>query len=153
MSGSQDKTSDTARRWVEVVETVRFNEIDQWGMAWHGHYLTWFEIGRVALLKAFELLPDQMVALGYLAPVIRLNCEYKHPAVSGDEIVIRTTALKPEIAALVFKAEIVRRPDRALLARSETTQVLMTTERSLIYRLSGEIETRVQQLLDFCRGG
>jgi acyl-CoA thioester hydrolase len=153
MASRQNKAgAEGIGRWVETVETVRFNEIDQWGIAWHGHYLSWFEIGRIALLKRFELLPDQMAAMGYLAPVIRLNCEYKHPALCGDEIVIRTTAHKPEIAALVFKAEIVRRQDRTLLARSETTQVLMTTEKSMIYRLSGEIETRVRRLLDFCCG-
>ena len=153
MVEKQHKTcTDESRRWVETADIVRFNEIDQWGIAWHGHYLAWFEIGRIALMKNFDLLPDQLAAMGYLAPVIRLTCEYKHPALSGDEIVIRTTALKPEIAALVFKAEIVRKKDRLLLARSETTQVLMTTERSMIYRLSGEIETRVQRLLDYCCG-
>lgn len=137
-------------QWVEIAETVRFNEIDQWGVAWHGHYLNWFEIGRIALLKRFDLLPEQMVAMGYLAPIIRLVCEYKNPALSGDEIVIRTTALKPEIAALVFKAEIHRPKDQALLARSEITQVLMTTEKTMIYRLSGEIQARVQKLLAYC---
>ncbi|MEJ2041139.1 MAG: thioesterase family protein [Desulfosarcinaceae bacterium] len=152
MSCDANKSCGEAVRWIETVETVRFNEIDQWGMAWHGHYLAWFEVGRVALLKQFDLLPDQMTLMGFLAPVIRLNCEYKHPAMCGDEIVIRTTALKPEIAALVFKAEIVRRHDGTLLARSETTQVLMTTDKTMIYRLSGEIETRVRRLLDFCCG-
>lgn len=139
-------------RWVETVETVRFNEIDQWGMAWHGHYLTWFEIGRVALLQRFDLLPEQLVTMGYLAPVIRLNCEYKHPAVGGDEIVIKTTTVKPEIAALVFQSEIVRRTDDTLLARGETTQVLMTVDKVMIYRLSGEIEKRVSRLIQYCGG-
>jgi acyl-CoA thioester hydrolase len=136
--------------WEETVETVRFNEIDQLGIAWHGHYLTWFEIGRIALLRRFDLLPQDMVALGYFSPVIRLTCEYKHPAVCGDQIVIKTTAFKPEIAAMVFKAEIERRTDHKLLARSETTQVLMTSDHKMIYRMSGEIETRVRRLLDYC---
>ena len=138
-------------RWVETVETVRFNEIDQWGIAWHGHYFSWFEAGRLALLTKFDLAPDQMAAMGFIAPIIRLNCDYKHPAGCGDEIVIRTSAVKPEIAALVFKADIKRKTDGALLACSEITQVLMTHDRKMIYRLTGEIEKRVNKLLAYCR--
>ena len=137
-------------QWVETQETVRFNEVDQWGMAWHGHYVTWFEIGRIALLKPFDLLPAQMAELGFIAPVVRLDCEYKHPAISGDRLLIRTTALKPEIAAMVFKCEI-QREDRVLLARCEATQVLMTVDKKMIYRLSGELERRVKRLLDYCQ--
>jgi acyl-CoA thioester hydrolase len=140
-------------QWVETLETVRFNEVDQWGMAWHGHYVTWFEIGRIALLKPFDLLPAQMAQMGFIAPVVRLTCDYKHPAVCGDGLIIRTTALKPEIAALVFKCEIQRAGDLHLLARCEATQVLMTLDKKMIYRLSGEIAARVTRLLDFCSAG
>ncbi len=71
-------------KWIETEETVRFNEVDEWGTAWHGHYLAWFEAGRLALLRQFDLTPKQMVALGYIAPVIRLECDFKHPAACGD---------------------------------------------------------------------
>ena len=118
-------------QWVEKEETVRFNEVDEWGMAWHGHYVAWIEAGRMALLRQFDLLPKQLTALGYIAPIIRLECEYKHPAQCGEEIIIRTTAVKPEIAALIFKFEILRKEDRVLLARGESTQVLMTTDKKM----------------------
>ncbi len=137
-------------QWIETEETVRFNEVDQWGIAWHGHYVAWFEIGRIALLKPFDLLPRQMAEMGFIAPVVRLACEYKHPAVGGDLLCIRTTALKPEIAALVFRCEIQRLRDHMLLARCEATQVLMTVDKKMIYRLSGELEQRVKRLLDYC---
>ncbi len=120
-------------------------------MAWHGHYVAWFEVGRMALLRQFDLLPKQMVELGYVAPVIRLTCDYKHPAGSGDTIIIRTTVVKPEIAALIFKFEILKKKNRTLLAHGETTQVLLTTKNKMIYRLSGELEKRVKRLLDFCQ--
>ena len=77
--------------------------MDEWGMAWNGHYAAWFEAGRMSLLEHFDLLPRQMVELGYIAPVINLTCEYKHPAACGDVITIRTTAIKPDIAALTCK--------------------------------------------------
>ena len=73
-------------QWTEKEETVRFNEVDEWGMAWHGHYIAWFEAGRMYLLRQFDLLPSQMVELGYIAPVIHLECDFKHPATSGDRL-------------------------------------------------------------------
>ena len=111
-------------QWVETEETVRFNEEAHWGMVWYGHYMALFEVGRMFLLRRFDLLPKQMVELGYIAPVITLKCDFKHPAACGDLIIIRTTAVKPKIAALTFKFEILLKEQGTLLARGETTQVL-----------------------------
>lgn len=138
-------------QWVETEETVRFNEVDQWGMVWYGHYMAWFEVGRMFLLRRFDLLPKQMVELGYIAPVITLKCDFKHPAACGDLIIIRTTAVKPEIAALTFKFEILLKEQDTLLARGETMQVLLTTDNKMIYRLSGELEKRINNLLNYCQ--
>ncbi len=137
-------------KWLETEETVRFNEIDEWGMAWYGNYMAWFEAGRLAILREFDLMPSQMNDIGFIAPVINLQCDYKHPAVCGDRIVIRTTAIKPEIAALIFKFEILRKDDSALLAKGETTQVLQDLNRKMIYRISGELEKRLDKLIAFC---
>ncbi len=138
-------------QWVETEETVRFNEVDQWGMVWYGHYMAWFEVGRMSLLRRFDLLPRQMVELGYIAPVITLKSDFKHPAACGDLIIIKTTAVKPEIAALTFKFEISLKEQGTLLARGETTQVLLTTDNKMIYRLSGELEKRINNLLNYCQ--
>jgi len=137
-------------QWIETEDVVRFNEVDEWGMAWHGHYMAWFEVGRMALLRRFDLLPKQMVELGYVAPAIRLTCDFKHPAGSGDAIIIRTTVAKPEIAALTFKFEVLLKNNRTLLAHGETTQVLLTTEKKMVYRFTGELERRIDRLVHFC---
>ncbi|RLB26337.1 MAG: acyl-CoA thioesterase [Deltaproteobacteria bacterium] len=137
-------------QWIETEEVVRFNEVDEWGMAWYGHYMAWFEVGRLSLLRRFDLLPKQMVCLGYIAPVISLRCDFKSPAGSGDRIVIRTTVVKPEVAALTFKFEILLKENRTLLAHGETTQVLLTTNKKMIYRLTGELEKRISNLVNYC---
>jgi len=138
-------------KWVETEETVRFNEIDQWGIAWYGHYTAWFEAGRMALLKQVDLLPEQIVELGFIAPIIKLNCDFKKPAKLGDRITIRSTVIKPEIAALIFKFEVKRKKDNELLARGETTQVLLNLDNTMIYRITGELEKRIKNMIDFCK--
>jgi acyl-CoA thioester hydrolase len=145
-----DKQNSIAMKWVEKEETVRFNEVDEWGMAWYGNYMAWFEVGRMFLLRQFDLLPKDMVELGYIAPVINLKCDYKRPASSGDRIIIRTTVVKPEIAALIFKFEIFLKNSRSLLANGETTQVLMTIDKKMVYRLTGELKNRINKLVSFC---
>jgi acyl-CoA thioester hydrolase len=137
-------------QWIEVEETVRFNEVDEWGMIWYGNYMAYFDVGRLALLKQFDLLPKQMVDLGYIAPVINLTCNFKKSATTNDGIIIRTTVKKPEIAALFFQFEILLKKNRELLASGETTQILLTTGRKMIYRLSGELKRRVDRLLQYC---
>ena len=137
-------------QWIEVEETVRFNEVDEWGMIWYGNYTAYFDVGRMALLKQFDLLPKQMVELGYIAPVIILTCNFKKSATTNDGIIIRTTVKKPEIAALFFQFEILLKKNRELLASGETTQILLTTGRKMIYRLSGELKRRVDRLLQYC---
>ena len=56
---------------------VRFYEADSWEMAWHGHYVGWFEAGRIGLAKEFDLMPAQFTELGLYAPVISLKVDYK----------------------------------------------------------------------------
>lgn len=136
--------------WTETEETVRFNEVDQWGIAWYGNYMAWFEVGRMDLLSRVDLRPDHMEELGYIAPVINVTCDYRHPARCGDAIIVRSTVVKPEIAALRFRFEILRKTDRKLLARGETTQVLLTKDGIMIYKVSGELEKRISELIDYC---
>jgi len=56
--------------------TVRFNEIDAYRVAWHGHYVAWIEIGRTSLAGQFGLDPDQLSAAGFLGPVVDLRVDW-----------------------------------------------------------------------------
>ena len=152
MRAKINSTLDTIQhmQWTEVEETVRFNEVDEWGMIWYGNYMAYFDIGRMALLKNFDLLPKQLVDLGYIAPVIKLHCDFKKSATSDNDIIIRATVTKPEIAVLNFQFEILLKDNRDLLASGETTQVLLTTGRKFIYRLSGELKSRIDRLVNYC---
>lgn len=127
---------------------VRFNEVDSWGIVWHGHYIAWFEVGRSALLSKFQLSPQDFTRLGYIAPVIDLKCSYKEPARLGDEIILRTTVLKPTKAALTFQFEVLRKKDRKLLVSGEETQVLLTLDGKMLYYIPPELEERLKPLFD-----
>ena len=136
-------------RWVETATTVRFNEVDQWGITWYGHYFAWFELARMKVLGKFSLLPEQFTALGFIAPVVSARCEFKKPARTNDTIIIQTHLLKPETASLTFRFEILLRDDGSLLAKGETVQVLQKLDGTLIYKLSGTLKDRVESMVRY----
>ena len=136
-------------RWVETTTTVRFNEVDQWGMAWYGHYFAWFELGRLRVLEKFSLLPADFTSLGFIAPVVSAECEYKKPARTNATITIRAHVVKPQTASLTFRFEIVEKGDGALLARGETVQVLQRLDGTVVYKLTGELKSRVDAMVQY----
>ncbi len=136
-------------RYEETELRVRFNEVDSWGIAWHGHYVAWFEAGRMALLRKFQLLPQDFSRMGYLAPVVDLKCAYKEPARLDEEILILTTLLKPTKAALTFKFQVLRKGDRKLLASGEETQVLLTLDGKMLYYIPVELREKIDRILNY----
>lgn len=135
----------------EIETRVRFYETDEWGMVWHGYYVGWFEMGRIEIARKFDLLPKQFKELGYVAPVINLNVDYKQVTKSDEEIIIKTHFEEPQKAALKFKYEIARKEDGELLSRGETTQVIMTTEGKLIYIFPDELKERIMEMARYCK--
>jgi acyl-CoA thioester hydrolase len=136
-------------RWVETTTTVRFNEVDQWGITWYGHYFAWFELARMKVLEKFSLLPEQFTALGFIAPVVSAQCEFKKPARTNDAITIQTHLVKPQTASLTFRFEILLRDDGSLLAKGETLQVLQKLDGTLIYKLTGTLKDRVDSMVQY----
>jgi len=128
---------------------VRFNEVDSWGIVWHGHYLAWFEVGRMALLRKFDLLPQDFTHMGYRAPVVDLKCTFKEPAAVDEEVLIRTTVLQPTKAALTFHFRALRKRDGKLLAAGEETQVLLTLDGRMLYVIPEDLQRKLQPLFDY----
>jgi acyl-CoA thioester hydrolase len=133
-------------RYHETNIVVRFNEIDAYRIAWHGHYVAWMEIGRNALAGRFDLDAFQLVAAGYLGPVIGLELKFLRPARFNDELTIRTTLQRTETATLKFVTSIVG-PDGNRLATGTTTHALTDMDGGLQLQLPAVIAERVKRLL------
>jgi len=135
-------------RYHETKITVRFNEIDAYRVAWHGHYVAWMEIGRNALAGRFDLDAFQLAALGYLGPVVALDLRYLRPARFNDELTIQTTLRRSEAATLEFLSTIVG-PDGKKLATGVTTHALTDLDGVLQFQLPTVIAERVNRLLSW----
>jgi acyl-CoA thioester hydrolase len=138
-------------RYHETSITVRFNEIDAYRVAWHGHYVAWMEIGRNALSGQFGLDADQLYASGFLGPVVDLQLKYLRPARFNDLITIRTRLRPSETATLVFESVIIA-PDNRKLLTGLTSHALTDLDGVLQFRMPPVLAERVERMRAWLEG-
>jgi acyl-CoA thioester hydrolase len=138
-------------RYHETPLQVRFNEVDAYNVAWHGHYVAWMEIGRNDLAGRFGLDAQQLGEAGFLGPVISLEVKYLSPARFKDELVVRTSLQPSETATLVFINEIVSSDGRRL-ATGTTTHALTDLQGVMQFRMPAVVTERVETMRRWLEG-
>ena len=124
---------------------VRFNEIDSYNVAWHGHYVAWMEVGRNDLAGRFGMDALQLAELGFLGPVVCLEVKYLSPARFKDNILVRTGLRPTEAATLVFVNEIVAADGRKL-ATGVTTHALTDLNGVMQFKLPAILSERLDNM-------
>ena len=77
-----------------TVETrVRFAETDAMGVTYHGNYLPWFEMARVALLDQLGTPYRELEKSGFLLPVLEAGLKYHRPSHFDDRVRITVQLL------------------------------------------------------------
>ena len=75
---------------------VPFHDVDAMNIAWHGHYVKYFEIARCALLRLFDYDYPEMKESGYLWPVVECHLKYVRPALYNQQLRVEATLLEYE---------------------------------------------------------
>lgn len=77
---------------------VRYAETDMMGIAYHGNYLPWLEIGRTELLRSHGFPYAELERQGFRLPVLEVNVRYLRPALYDDVLTIESVlAEKPTV--------------------------------------------------------
>ena len=126
---------------------VRFCEVDPYEVVWHGHYISWFEVGRNDLASRFGLDPMQLREVGLMAPVVDLSCKFKLPARYDEEITILTTMQRTETAKLIFSYTVMR--DTEMLAEGSTTHVLTDLKGTMLYKVPSAVQQRLEEMMTY----
>ena len=100
---------------------VRYAETDQMGVAYHGNYFAWFEVGRTDLLRVLGLTYKDMERGGLRLPVIEAQARFLRPAFYDDVLDIRTRLSSLGGARLAFAYEVRRDGAAAPLATGSTS--------------------------------
>jgi acyl-CoA thioester hydrolase len=98
---------------------VRYQETDAQGRVHHANYFTWFELGRVELLRAAGHSYKSLEAAGLHLVVAEISCNYYRGAEFDDLLGIRTTTISAK-GARIEQAYAIRRGD-ILLAEGRST--------------------------------
>ena len=95
-----------------TVETrVRFAETDAMGVTYHGNYLPWFEMARVALLDQIGCPYRELEKSGFLLPVLETGLTYHQPSHFDDRLTITVQLLEKPIARLRLNYTVKRGQD------------------------------------------
>jgi acyl-CoA thioester hydrolase len=92
----REQTGVTGQISAEVEQIVPFHDVDMMRLAWHGHYLKYFELARCALLDRIGYNYAQMLASGYAWPVIDVHVRYPGRAEYGQRLKVRATLVEWE---------------------------------------------------------
>ncbi len=114
---------------LDVPIRVRYAETDAMGVAYHGHYFTWFEVARVELMRALGLRYRDLETEGIFLPVVECRARFLAAARYDASLSVRAAVMAATRAKVVFGYR-VREPGAApsLLACGQTTHAFTTDQ-------------------------
>ena len=74
--------------------SIPFYDVDSLQIAWHGHYVKYFEIARSELLNKIDYNYYTMAESGYMWPVVDLQIKYIQSAKFGQLIEIHSSIVE-----------------------------------------------------------
>lgn len=113
---------------------VKFSEVDSLRVVWHGHYVRYFEDGREAFGKQYNLGYLDIFENGQLAvPLIDLQVNFKKVLEYGDSAIIETTYIDSPAAKLIFEYKITSVSHGHVVCTGRSTQVFMSASSKELY--------------------
>ena len=110
----------------EIEIRVRYQETDAQGRVHHANYLTWFELGRVELMRAAGQNYRDLEAAGVFLVIAKAELKYHRGAVFDDLLRLRTTTVRAQGARIDHRYEILR--GQELIAEGATTLACVDRE-------------------------
>jgi acyl-CoA thioester hydrolase len=100
---------------------VRYPETDRMNVAYHAHYLVWFELGRTELMRGLGHPYGELETRdGVYFPLIEVGARYRAPARYDDLLRVHTRVAAVGGARVRFDYRVVRDADDRLLATGFT---------------------------------
>lgn len=109
---------------------VRYAETDMMGIAYHGSYLPWLEIGRTNALRENGCVYADLERAGYRLPVLEVNVQYSKPALYDDVVVIETEMREKPIIRIRLDYKLMRGDD--LLATAYTVHAFINHQNQAV---------------------
>ena len=112
---------------------IKFSEVDSLRVVWHGHYVRYFEDGREAFGKQYNLGYLDVYKHGLAVPLIDLQVNFKRVLEYGDSVIIETTFINTPAAKLIFEYKIISVKHGYIACTGRSTQVFMAPASKELY--------------------
>ena len=112
------------------------------GVAYHGGYFAWFEVGRTDLLRGQGLTYRDLEREGLRLPVIETHARFLRPALYDDTLEIRTELQALSGARVAFGYQVHRMGTEGPLATASTSHAAVDL-RGRPRRLPEELRRRL----------
>ncbi|MFO7985987.1 MAG: thioesterase family protein [Desulfatiglandaceae bacterium] len=134
-------TKEGDRISCEVRQKVPFHDLDPMNMVWHGNYLKYFDVARLALFDACGIdLFGYFENTGYLFPIIKTTTKHVISLRHRDEFICRATILDAR-AKIVMDFEIRRVGKPEICAKGRSEQVAVKhPEMEMSFEIPGDIQ-------------
>lgn len=105
---------------------IYYEDTDAGGVVYHARYLAFFERGRTEFFRERGLSVGELAAAGHVFPVVRLEIDYRAPAVLDDLVRVETEVLEVGRTSFTMGQQVVRARDGRLLAGGKATLVCVS---------------------------
>lgn len=121
---------------------VRYVETDRMGVLYHGHYATFYEVGRTDLLRGLGITYRELEDAGVLMPVTDLSMKFLAPAHYDELITVKSRVLSIPGVRMIVQAEmeneagkIINRAEVKLTFLAKGTGQILSAPANLLERL------------------
>ena len=121
----------------EIEFYVRYSETDQMSFVYHGNYVKYFEMGRIAWLNKLGFSYKKMEEDGILLPVIDLKINFKKSALFDDKLTLITKLISIPSYMIEFEYKIKR--DGSLISSGYTKLIFLNSKTNKPMRCPDQI--------------
>ena len=130
---------------IKIRDKVRFVETDMMGVVHHANYLRWFEMGRVAYLRACGITLGELMDAGVIFPITEVKATYKNSCTFDDDFEVQVRMSAFNKAKMEFDYRVIRLRDGAVAVEGHTRNVF-TDKEGRIIRLEPRWFAKIQKV-------
>ncbi len=100
---------------------IYYEDTDAGGVVYHANYIKYLERARTEYFRSRGFLVAELARNGFVFPVVRLEIDFKAPALHDDLLSVTTCPVRVGGSSVTLCQKIVRQDDGKLLAEGFVT--------------------------------
>jgi len=117
---------------------LRYSDSDQMGVVYHANYFSFFEQGRIKMLKEFGIDYYEIEQKGFIFPVRDVSCTYLKSIRLGEKIICETKMIRMTKVRMDFE-HILYNGDNEVKAKGNTSIICVRRSDFSISKLDSNL--------------